>query len=86
MTIMTKEIQVTAQAVENVANINSTFADRNRENPCKGFSKLSKVIRYYLLAAGTADGFNAIDEFEDTGKEIFASRLDADVHVQLEPI
>jgi len=52
MTIMTKQLQVTAEAVENIANINSTFADRNGENPSKGFSKLSKVIRKMLLAAG----------------------------------
>ena len=59
MTIMTKQLQVTAEAEENIANINCTFADRNGENPSKGFSKLSKVIRKMLLAAGTADGFNA---------------------------
>ena len=84
MSIMTKQLQVTAEAVENIANINSTFADRNGESTSKGFSKLSKVIRKMLLAAGTADGINAIEEIEDTGKEIFASRSDADVHVQLE--
>ena len=58
MTIMTKQLQVTAEAVENIANINSTFADRNGENTSKGFFRLSKVIRKMLLAAGTADGFN----------------------------
>ena len=84
MNIMTRQLQVSAEAVENMATINSSFADKNGENPPKGFSKLSKVLRKTLLAAGTVDGFLPIDDIEEMGKEIFAAKSDSDVHLQLE--
>ena len=43
MKIMTKHLQVQAEAVENMANINSTSSERGKGNPSKGFAKLSKV-------------------------------------------